>query len=138
MIVEEEGLSQIRDTGQLEAWVDEVIAGAPAEVERYRQGNHVDGAAGKRNGSISAQPYRQRACQNIDAVAGQCQASAQGAPIRREPRFALHHNGCAASAGLIAYREGSAGGLESDTAGRKLSAYVDRVGVHRIGAAAQV
>lgn len=39
VIVEEEGLSQIRDTGQLEAWVDEVIAGAPAEVERYRQGN---------------------------------------------------------------------------------------------------
>lgn len=39
VIVQEEGLSQIRDTGQLEAWVDEVIAASPAEAERYRQGN---------------------------------------------------------------------------------------------------
>jgi aspartyl-tRNA(Asn)/glutamyl-tRNA(Gln) amidotransferase subunit B len=39
VIVEEEGLSQVRDTGQLEAWVDEVIAAAPVEAERYREGN---------------------------------------------------------------------------------------------------
>jgi aspartyl-tRNA(Asn)/glutamyl-tRNA(Gln) amidotransferase subunit B len=38
-IVQEEGLSQVRDTGQLEAWVDEVIAAAPEEADRYRQGN---------------------------------------------------------------------------------------------------
>jgi aspartyl-tRNA(Asn)/glutamyl-tRNA(Gln) amidotransferase subunit B len=38
-IVEEEGLSQVRDTGQLEAWVDEVIAAHPVEADRYRQGN---------------------------------------------------------------------------------------------------
>ncbi len=37
-IVEEEGLAQVRDTGQLEAWVDEVIAAHPAEAERYRAG----------------------------------------------------------------------------------------------------
>jgi aspartyl-tRNA(Asn)/glutamyl-tRNA(Gln) amidotransferase subunit B len=38
-IVQEEGLSQVRDTGQLEAWVDAVIAGSPVEADRYRQGN---------------------------------------------------------------------------------------------------
>jgi aspartyl-tRNA(Asn)/glutamyl-tRNA(Gln) amidotransferase subunit B len=38
VIVEEEGLSQVRDSSQLEAWVDEVIAAAPGEAERYRQG----------------------------------------------------------------------------------------------------
>ena len=37
-IVEEEGLAQVRDTGQLEVWVDEVIAAHPAEAERYRAG----------------------------------------------------------------------------------------------------
>lgn len=37
-IVEEEGLAQVRDVGQLEAWVDEVIAAHPAEAERYRAG----------------------------------------------------------------------------------------------------
>lgn len=39
MIVEEEGLSQVRDTSQLEAWVDEVIAANPVEADRFRQGN---------------------------------------------------------------------------------------------------
>lgn len=39
VIVQEEGLSQVRDTGQLEAWVDEVIAASPVEADRYRQGN---------------------------------------------------------------------------------------------------
>ncbi len=37
-IVEEEGLAQVRDTGQLEVWVDEVIAAHPAEAERFRGG----------------------------------------------------------------------------------------------------
>ncbi|HEX9105794.1 MAG TPA: Asp-tRNA(Asn)/Glu-tRNA(Gln) amidotransferase subunit GatB [Longimicrobiales bacterium] len=37
-IVAEEGLAQVRDSGQLEAWVAEVVGGHPAEVERYRQG----------------------------------------------------------------------------------------------------
>lgn len=39
VIVQEEGLSQVRDTGQLEAWIDEVIAASPAEADRYRQGD---------------------------------------------------------------------------------------------------
>jgi len=38
VIVEEEGLVQVRDVDQLEAWVDEVIAAHPAEVERLRRG----------------------------------------------------------------------------------------------------
>ncbi|HEX6940171.1 MAG TPA: Asp-tRNA(Asn)/Glu-tRNA(Gln) amidotransferase subunit GatB [Longimicrobiales bacterium] len=38
VIVEEEGLAQVRDTGRLEAWADEVVAAHPAEVERYRAG----------------------------------------------------------------------------------------------------
>jgi aspartyl-tRNA(Asn)/glutamyl-tRNA(Gln) amidotransferase subunit B len=37
-IVEAEGLAQVRDTGQLEAWADQVLAAHPAEVERYRKG----------------------------------------------------------------------------------------------------
>jgi len=37
-IVRAEGLAQVRDTGQLEAWVAEVVSAHPAEVERYRQG----------------------------------------------------------------------------------------------------
>lgn len=37
-IVDEEGLAQIRDTRQLEAWAEEVLAAYPAEVERYRGG----------------------------------------------------------------------------------------------------
>jgi len=37
-IVEEEGLAQVRDVAQLEAWVDEVIAAHPVEAERYRAG----------------------------------------------------------------------------------------------------
>ncbi|MBX6362445.1 MAG: Asp-tRNA(Asn)/Glu-tRNA(Gln) amidotransferase subunit GatB [Gemmatimonadetes bacterium] len=37
-IVEAEGLAQIRDTAQLEAWAAEVVAAHPAEAERYRQG----------------------------------------------------------------------------------------------------
>lgn len=38
LIVESEGLAQVRDTGQLATWVDEVLAESPAEVERYRAG----------------------------------------------------------------------------------------------------
>ncbi|HEX7118894.1 MAG TPA: Asp-tRNA(Asn)/Glu-tRNA(Gln) amidotransferase subunit GatB [Longimicrobiales bacterium] len=38
VIVEEEGLAQVRDTGQLEAWVEEVIAAHPGEAERFRGG----------------------------------------------------------------------------------------------------
>lgn len=38
VIVEREGLSQVRDVGQLEGWVDEVISEYPGEVERYRGG----------------------------------------------------------------------------------------------------
>jgi aspartyl-tRNA(Asn)/glutamyl-tRNA(Gln) amidotransferase subunit B len=32
------GLVQVRDTGALEGWVDEVIAAHPNEVQRYRAG----------------------------------------------------------------------------------------------------
>jgi aspartyl-tRNA(Asn)/glutamyl-tRNA(Gln) amidotransferase subunit B len=39
LIVEEEGLAQVRDVGQLERWVDEVVAQFPEEGERFRQGN---------------------------------------------------------------------------------------------------
>lgn len=38
VIVEEEGLAQVRDTGQLEAWVTEVIAAHPDEAARLRAG----------------------------------------------------------------------------------------------------
>ena len=37
-LVEREGLVQIRDDGQLEAWVEEVLAAHPDEADRYRQG----------------------------------------------------------------------------------------------------
>ncbi|MDZ7779373.1 MAG: Asp-tRNA(Asn)/Glu-tRNA(Gln) amidotransferase subunit GatB [Gemmatimonadota bacterium] len=37
-IVEREGLVQVRDTAQLEAWVAEVVEAHPEEVERYRGG----------------------------------------------------------------------------------------------------
>jgi aspartyl-tRNA(Asn)/glutamyl-tRNA(Gln) amidotransferase subunit B len=37
-LVELHGLTQVRDDAQLEAWVDEVIAGHPAEAARYRGG----------------------------------------------------------------------------------------------------
>lgn len=37
-IVEEEGLSQVRDTDQLEVWIAEVVEAFPDEAERYRQG----------------------------------------------------------------------------------------------------
>ena len=39
-IVEDKGLKQITDTGAIEAAVAEVVAGAAAQVEKYRQGNH--------------------------------------------------------------------------------------------------
>jgi aspartyl-tRNA(Asn)/glutamyl-tRNA(Gln) amidotransferase subunit B len=38
-IVEEKGLRQITDTGAIEGIVDEVIAGAPTQVEQFRSGN---------------------------------------------------------------------------------------------------
>jgi aspartyl-tRNA(Asn)/glutamyl-tRNA(Gln) amidotransferase subunit B len=38
-IVEQKGLRQITDTGAIEGIVDEVIAGAPAQVEQFRSGN---------------------------------------------------------------------------------------------------
>ncbi len=38
-IVEEKGLKQITDTGAIEGLVDEVIAGAPAQVEQFKSGN---------------------------------------------------------------------------------------------------
>ncbi|MEX2467906.1 MAG: Asp-tRNA(Asn)/Glu-tRNA(Gln) amidotransferase subunit GatB [Gemmatimonadota bacterium] len=37
-IVEREGLVQVRDTGQLDAWVAEVMEANPDEVQRYRDG----------------------------------------------------------------------------------------------------
>ncbi len=37
-IVRAEGLAQVRDAGQLEAWVDETVAANPSVVERYRAG----------------------------------------------------------------------------------------------------
>ncbi|HET9949287.1 MAG TPA: Asp-tRNA(Asn)/Glu-tRNA(Gln) amidotransferase subunit GatB, partial [Longimicrobiales bacterium] len=37
-IVEARGLTQVRDEGRLEAWVGEVLAAHPDEVERYRAG----------------------------------------------------------------------------------------------------
>ncbi len=37
-LVEREGLVQVRDDGQLEAWVEEVLAAHPDEADRYRQG----------------------------------------------------------------------------------------------------
>jgi aspartyl-tRNA(Asn)/glutamyl-tRNA(Gln) amidotransferase subunit B len=38
-IMAEEGLEQVRDAEQLEAWVDEVIRDHPAEADRVRQGD---------------------------------------------------------------------------------------------------
>jgi aspartyl-tRNA(Asn)/glutamyl-tRNA(Gln) amidotransferase subunit B len=38
-IVEEKGLKQITDTGAIEGIVDEVIAGAPTQVEQFKSGN---------------------------------------------------------------------------------------------------
>ena len=38
-IVEEEGLAQVRDVSQLEAWADEVVAAHPDEVARFRAGD---------------------------------------------------------------------------------------------------
>ena len=38
-IVEEKGLKQITDTGAIEGVVDEVIAGAPTQVEQFKSGN---------------------------------------------------------------------------------------------------
>jgi len=37
-IVREKGLAQVSDTAALEAAVDKVLAGAPKEVDKYRQG----------------------------------------------------------------------------------------------------
>jgi aspartyl-tRNA(Asn)/glutamyl-tRNA(Gln) amidotransferase subunit B len=37
-IIETEGLSQVQDSGELNAWVDAVIEENPDEVERYRSG----------------------------------------------------------------------------------------------------
>jgi aspartyl-tRNA(Asn)/glutamyl-tRNA(Gln) amidotransferase subunit B len=37
-IVASEGLAQIRDQGELERWVDEVLAAHPDEVARFRGG----------------------------------------------------------------------------------------------------
>lgn len=37
-IVEEEGLTQVRDEGAIERWVEEVVAAHPAEAERVRAG----------------------------------------------------------------------------------------------------
>ena len=38
-IVEEKGLKQITDTGAIEAIIDDLIAGNPSQVEKYRGGN---------------------------------------------------------------------------------------------------
>ena len=38
-IVAEKGLKQITDTGAIEGIIDEVIAGAPAQVEQFKSGN---------------------------------------------------------------------------------------------------
>ncbi len=37
-IVAEKGLVQVRDSGEVERWVDEALASSPREVERYRAG----------------------------------------------------------------------------------------------------
>ncbi|MFQ5628686.1 MAG: Asp-tRNA(Asn)/Glu-tRNA(Gln) amidotransferase GatCAB subunit B, partial [bacterium] len=37
-IIDEKGLKQISDTGELESLVDEILASHPSEVERYRNG----------------------------------------------------------------------------------------------------
>ena len=37
-IVEGEDLAQVREIGQLERWIDGVVAGNPEEIDRYRQG----------------------------------------------------------------------------------------------------
>jgi aspartyl-tRNA(Asn)/glutamyl-tRNA(Gln) amidotransferase subunit B len=59
-VVDERGLRQVSDTGQLEAWVDEAIAENPGPVEQYRRGkegalNAVLGQVMKRSGG-SANP----------------------------------------------------------------------------------
>jgi aspartyl-tRNA(Asn)/glutamyl-tRNA(Gln) amidotransferase subunit B len=59
-IVDERGLRQVSDAGQLEAWVDEAIAENPGPVEQYRRGkegalNAVLGQVMKRSGG-SANP----------------------------------------------------------------------------------
>ena len=38
-IVEEKGLKQISDSGEIEAIVDQVIAGGAKQVEQYKSGN---------------------------------------------------------------------------------------------------
>src|SRR5207248_35684 len=38
-IVREQGLAQVRDTRQIDAWVAEVVAQFPDEVARYRAGD---------------------------------------------------------------------------------------------------
>ena len=38
-IVEEEGLTQVRDEGALHAWVEQVIQNSPTEAERFRAGD---------------------------------------------------------------------------------------------------
>ncbi|MEX2584421.1 MAG: Asp-tRNA(Asn)/Glu-tRNA(Gln) amidotransferase subunit GatB, partial [Gemmatimonadota bacterium] len=37
-VVDEDGLAQVQDTSALEAWVDQALAGAADEVERFREG----------------------------------------------------------------------------------------------------
>ncbi len=37
-VVEDEGLTQVRDSDQLGRWVEEVLAANPDEVERFRNG----------------------------------------------------------------------------------------------------
>jgi aspartyl-tRNA(Asn)/glutamyl-tRNA(Gln) amidotransferase subunit B len=39
VIVDEEGLAQVRDDDALARWVDEVVASSPGEVERFRAGD---------------------------------------------------------------------------------------------------
>ena len=38
-IVETEGLAQVQDTDELEAWIADVLAGNPGEVTRYLEGD---------------------------------------------------------------------------------------------------
>ena len=39
-VVLDEGLTQIHDVKHLDAWVEEVLAASPEEVERFQAGEH--------------------------------------------------------------------------------------------------
>jgi aspartyl-tRNA(Asn)/glutamyl-tRNA(Gln) amidotransferase subunit B len=69
-IVEEKGLKQITDTGAIEGILDEIIAGAPAQVEQFKSGNEkvlgwfvgqaMKATQGKANPALVNQLLRQK------------------------------------------------------------------------------